>query len=96
MRDRLSLALSLFPHIAGTCGLWHEWAYALARTGGGRMGAMAYLVPPVAILLGWRLFFGAMPPLLALAGSVLCLAGVAVTRGVRLTRRRGTRFRVVV
>ena len=30
------------------------WGYALARTTAGRMGSMTYLVPPIAILLGWR------------------------------------------
>ena len=43
---------------------------------------MGYLVPPLAIVMGW-LILGDVPPLLALAGGVLCLAGVAVTRGAR-------------
>src|SRR5580700_10479961 len=77
-----ALYLGIFPTAVG----FSFWAYALARTSGGRMGAMGYLVPPVAILLGW-LVLGAVPPLLALAGGVLCLAGVAVTRGTGLRRR---------
>lgn len=56
------------------------WAYALARTSAGRMGATTYLVPPLTILLGWALL-GETPPALAVAGGVLCLAGVAVSRG---------------
>jgi drug/metabolite transporter (DMT)-like permease len=36
--------------------------------------------------MGW-LILGDVPPLLALAGGVLCLAGVAVARGVRFPRR---------
>jgi drug/metabolite transporter (DMT)-like permease len=55
------------------------WAYALARTTAGRMGSTTYLVPPIAILLGW-LLLGEAPPALAFAGGALCLAGVAVAR----------------
>jgi drug/metabolite transporter (DMT)-like permease len=62
------------------------WAYALARTSAGRLGATTYLVPPVAIVMGW-LLLGDVPPQLALGGGILCLAGVAVTRGARLPRR---------
>jgi len=55
------------------------WAYALARTGAARMGATTYLVPPVAVLLGWLLLHET-PAVLALAGGAVCLAGVALTR----------------
>jgi drug/metabolite transporter (DMT)-like permease len=86
-----ALYLGIFPTAVG----FSFWAYALARTSGGRMGAMGYLVPPVAILLGW-LILGAVPPLLALVGGVLCLAGVAVTRGTGLRGRLSARRRVSV
>jgi drug/metabolite transporter (DMT)-like permease len=55
------------------------WAYALARTTAGRMGSTTYLVPPLAVLMGWAML-GEVPPLLALPGGLLCLAGVAVAR----------------
>jgi drug/metabolite transporter (DMT)-like permease len=55
------------------------WAYALARTDAGRLGATTYLVPPISILLGWALL-GESPVGLAYAGGALCLAGVAVAR----------------
>lgn len=55
------------------------WAYALKRTTAGRMGSTTYLVPPIAVLLGWVLL-GETPPALAFAGGVLCLVGVAVAR----------------
>lgn len=55
------------------------WGYALARTTAGRMGSTTYLVPPIAILLGW-LLLGETPPLLAIAGGALCLVGVSVAR----------------
>jgi drug/metabolite transporter (DMT)-like permease len=55
------------------------WAYALARTTAGRMGTTTYLVPPVAILLGWAIL-GETPPSLAYIGGALCLAGVVFAR----------------
>jgi drug/metabolite transporter (DMT)-like permease len=67
------------------------WGYALARTTAGRMGSMTYLVPPIAILLGW-LILEETPPALALAGGALCLAGVVFAQRRPATgaaRRRG-------
>ncbi|MBV8302180.1 MAG: DMT family transporter [Candidatus Dormibacteraeota bacterium] len=72
-----ALYLGLFPTAVG----FSFWAFALARTSAGRMGALTYLVPPVAILLGW-VFLGVLPPWLALLGGALCLADVAIARGV--------------
>jgi drug/metabolite transporter (DMT)-like permease len=67
------------------------WAYALSRTTAGRMGSTTYLVPPLALVMGWILL-GETPPALALPGGVLCLAGVAVSRSGR-TLRTGFRLR---
>src|SRR6185295_3991092 len=67
--------LGLFPTAIG----FTTWAYALRRTTAGRMGATLYLVPPVAVLMGW-IVLGEAPPVLALAGGALCLAGVVVAR----------------
>lgn len=72
--------LGVFPTAVG----FTTWAYALKRTSAGRMGATTYLVPPIAILLGW-VVLGESPPALAFAGGALCLVGVAMTRGFRLT-----------
>jgi drug/metabolite transporter (DMT)-like permease len=55
------------------------WGYALSHTTAGRMGSVTYLVPPVALLLGWPIL-GEVPPLLAIPGGALCLAGVALAR----------------
>src|SRR4051794_7306395 len=63
------------------------WAYALRLTSAGKMGATTYLVPPLAIFMGW-IFLGEAPPALALAGGALCLVGVAMTRGLLVRRRR--------
>jgi len=67
--------LGAFP----TALAFSTWAYALQRTTAGRMGAFSYLVPPVAVVLGWVLL-SESPPAAALAGGALCLAGVAYTR----------------
>lgn len=67
--------LGLVPTAIG----FSTWAYALARTDAGRLGATTYLVPPIAVLLGWILL-GEVPPVLAIPGGLLCLAGVALVR----------------
>jgi drug/metabolite transporter (DMT)-like permease len=58
------------------------WAYALSHTTAGRLGATTYLVPPLAVLLGW-LVLAETPAPLALAGGALCLAGVILARSRR-------------
>lgn len=63
------------------------WAYALSHTTAGKMGMTTYLVPPLAVLLGWGLL-GQTPPSLAYAGGVLCLVGVGVAQGLVVLRRR--------
>jgi drug/metabolite transporter (DMT)-like permease len=55
------------------------WAFALRRMTAGRLASLAYLIPVVAILLGWALL-GETPPWLAAVGGALCLAGVYVAR----------------
>ncbi|RBY88264.1 DMT family transporter [Blastococcus sp. TF02A-26] len=55
------------------------WAYALARTDAGRLGVTTYLVPPLVIGFAWILL-DEVPPVLAVVGGVVCLAGVAVSR----------------
>ncbi|GEB57885.1 membrane protein [Streptomyces gardneri] len=69
------LYLGVFP----TALAFTTWAYALARTTAGRMGATTYAVPALVVLLAW-LFLGELPGPLTLAGGALCLAGVAVSR----------------
>lgn len=55
------------------------WGYALARMDAGRLGVTTYLVPPLAVVLAWVLL-EEVPAPLALAGGVVCLAGVALSR----------------
>ncbi|MFC0624860.1 DMT family transporter [Kribbella deserti] len=67
--------LGAFP----TALAFTTWAYALARSSAGRMGATTYLVPPIAIAFAW-LLLDEVPAPLAFAGGALCLAGVAISR----------------
>jgi len=67
--------LGLFPTAIG----FTTWAYALRRTTAGRLGATTYLVPPVVIAMAW-LLLGEIPPVLALVGGAICIAGVFVVR----------------
>src|SRR3954447_19856050 len=74
-----AIAWTVYLGLVPTAIGFSTWAYALKRTSAGRMGAFTYLVPPLAVLLGW-LVLSEAPPALALAGGVLCLFGVALTR----------------
>lgn len=65
--------------VVPTALAFSTWAYALARTAAGRLGVTTYLVPPLVVLLSW-LLLDEVPPALAVAGGVVCLAGVAVSR----------------
>jgi drug/metabolite transporter (DMT)-like permease len=55
------------------------WAYALTRMPAGQLGVSTYIVPPIAIILS-LIVFGEVPPVLAIVGGVVCLAGVAISR----------------
>lgn len=73
--------LGIFP----TAIAFLTWGYALSRTQAGRLAASTYVVPPLAVLLSWFLL-GEIPALLALAGGVLCLGGVAIAT-IRRSRK---------
>ncbi|MYZ36117.1 EamA family transporter [Streptomyces sp. SID4917] len=75
--------LGVFP----TALAFTTWAYALARTTAGRMGATTYAVPALVVLMSW-LFLDEVPGLFTLAGGALCLAGVAVSRSRPRSRPR--------
>jgi drug/metabolite transporter (DMT)-like permease len=63
------------------------WGYALARMDAGRLGVTTYLVPPITIVMS-AVLLAEWPPPLAIAGGVVCLVGVGLTR-----RRSGPRER---
>ncbi|MFI1164215.1 DMT family transporter [Streptomyces sp. NPDC020801] len=78
--------LGVFP----TALAFTTWAYALARTTASRMGATTYAVPALVVLMSW-LALGEVPGPVTLAGGVLCLAGVAVSRSRPARRAPGAR-----
>jgi drug/metabolite transporter (DMT)-like permease len=77
--DTSSIAWMAYLGVFPTAVAFTTWAYALSRTTAGRMGATTYLVPPLAILLGWAML-GETPVLLAFLGGALCLVGVVIAR----------------
>ncbi|WP_433379119.1 DMT family transporter [Actinoplanes sp. CA-142083] len=69
----------IYLGVGPTAIAFTTWAYALARTSAGKLGATTYVVPALVVLMSW-LFLGEVPGWLTLAGGALCLAGVAVSR----------------
>ncbi len=67
--------LAVFPTAVG----FTTWAYALARGTAGRLATTTYLVPPIAVLLGW-VTLGEVPSAVAVLGGALCLVGVYIAR----------------
>ena len=55
------------------------WSFALRRASAGRVASLNYLIPVVAVVLGWA-YLGERPTVLALLGAALCLLGVYVAR----------------
>jgi drug/metabolite transporter (DMT)-like permease len=70
---------TVYLGLAPTALGFATWAFALRRMTAGRLASLAYLIPVVAILLGWAIL-GETPPWLAAAGGALCLAGVYLAR----------------
>lgn len=55
------------------------WGYALSTMPAGQLGVTTYVVPALVVLFG-LLFFGEIPPVLAIVGGVVCLVGVGLSR----------------
>ena len=77
--------LGVFP----TAIAFTTWAYALSLVDAGKLAATTYLVPGTTVLISW-LLLGEVPTGWGLAGGLVCLVGVGLTR--RRTRTgRGQR-----
>ena len=81
-----AIGWTIYLGVAPTALGFATWAYALRRTSAGRLASLAYLIPVVAIVLGWALL-GERPPWLAAVGGALCVGGVYLAR-----RRSHARF----
>jgi drug/metabolite transporter (DMT)-like permease len=67
--------LGIFP----TAIAFTTWAYALSLVEAGKLAATTYLVPGTTVLISW-LLLGEIPTAWGLAGGLVCLVGVALTR----------------
>lgn len=74
-----AVAWTVYLGVAPTAIAFTTWAFALNRTTAGRLGSTAYLVAPLTIVLGWFML-GEVPPLLAIGGGVVTIAGVIIAR----------------
>jgi drug/metabolite transporter (DMT)-like permease len=77
--DASAIAWMVYLGVVPTALGFATWSFALRRTSAGRMASLTYLIPLVAILLGWALL-AETPPWLAAVGGALCLVGVYVAR----------------
>jgi drug/metabolite transporter (DMT)-like permease len=77
--DAGAIGWTIYLGVVPTALGFATWSFALGRTSAGRMGSITYLIPLVAILLGWAVL-DESPPALAAAGGALCLAGVYLAR----------------
>jgi drug/metabolite transporter (DMT)-like permease len=75
----VAIAGAVYLGAIPTALAFSTWAYALSRMPAGQLGVTTYIVPPLAIVAG-LIVFGEVPAPLAIAGGVLCLVGVALSR----------------
>lgn len=78
----------LFLGVVPTAVGYWTWAGANRHLPASVAGSFLYLVPPVALLLGWAAL-GEVPTFLSLAGGALVVGGVAMVQ--RLGRQPGLR-----
>jgi drug/metabolite transporter (DMT)-like permease len=69
----------IYLGVVPTALAFTTWAYALSRSTAGRMGGVTYLVPALAVLMGW-VFLAETPAVLGLVGGAIVIAGVIIGR----------------
>jgi drug/metabolite transporter (DMT)-like permease len=77
--DTVSLAWLVYLGLFPTSVAFTMWAFALSRSTAGRLGSLTYLVPAVAIFIGW-LLLAEVPAPLSFVGGAIAIAGVIVAR----------------
>jgi drug/metabolite transporter (DMT)-like permease len=75
----ISVAGAIYLGAVPTALAFSTWAYALSKLPAAQLGVSTYVVPPLAILLGF-LVFGEVPTVVAAIGGGVCLVGVALSR----------------
>jgi drug/metabolite transporter (DMT)-like permease len=78
-RGAAAIGATIYLGVGPTALGFATWAYALRRMSAGGLASLAYLIPVVAILLGWALL-GETPPALALLGGAVCVVGGVLAR----------------
>ena len=74
-----ALAWTAYLGVMPTALGFATWSYALRSATAGRAASLNYLIPVVAIVLGWA-YLGERPAPLTLAGGAVCVCGVYVAR----------------
>src|SRR3954465_3086961 len=74
-----SIAGLVYLGVVPTALAFSPWAYGLSPEDAGPLGVTTSLVPPLVIALAWVLL-DEVPPVLAVVGGAVCLAGVALSR----------------
>jgi drug/metabolite transporter (DMT)-like permease len=77
--DGSNIGWLLFLGVFPTAIAFTTWAYAMGRSTVGRLGSLTYLVPAIAIAIGWVLL-GEVPQPLSFVGGAIAIAGVVVAR----------------
>ena len=75
----LAIVGALYLGAVPTALAFSTWAYALSRMPAGQLGVTTYVVPALAIVLGF-IVFAEVPAVTAIIGGAICLVGVAVSR----------------
>jgi drug/metabolite transporter (DMT)-like permease len=75
----VSLAWALYLGLFPTSVAFTLWAFALGRSTAGRLGSLTYLVPAVAIVIGW-LLLAEVPATMSFVGGAIAIGGVIVAR----------------
>lgn len=74
-----AIAWAVYLGTVPTALAFTTWAYALSRVSAGRMASSSYLVPAIAVMMGWAVL-GEAPAGLALVGGLVVLVGVAMAQ----------------
>jgi drug/metabolite transporter (DMT)-like permease len=77
--DTSGLGWLVFLGIFPTAIAFTTWAFAMGRSSVGRLGSLTYLVPGIAIAIGW-LLLAEVPQPLSFAGGAIAIGGVIVAR----------------
>lgn len=74
-----SILGAVYLGVVPTAIAFSTWAYALSKMSAGSLAVTTYIVPALVVLEAF-LFFREVPAPLAVAGGVVCLVGVALSR----------------